>query len=274
MALFGRRRSADPAGRDSGSGSRHVSASNSGKPRSPEDAVEADAGQIVRPTGSGSGSGDDVELGTPFSRVRGPFDSSEVTLDEGWVDFGAIWLPRTEAVEVRLELDQSTNTVVAIHLVSGASTAQIQAYAAPRTFGVWPEIRGEIASSVTTQGGQAEIADGALGKELRVRLPDGTTMRLHGVDGPRWFLRVVLNGPAATDDAAAERLLELVRGVAVVRGDDAMPPREVLPLRLPPQPAVDETTAANGSAEDTASPERRVDDLRPFERGPEITEVR
>ncbi|MEI2825428.1 MAG: DUF3710 domain-containing protein [Dermatophilaceae bacterium] len=266
MALFGRRRSADPAGRDSGRNSR--------APLSPEEVVDADVGQIVRPTGSGTG--DDIELGIPFSRVRGPFDSSEVTLDDGWVDFGAIWLPRTETVEVRLELDPSTDAVLAIHLVAGASTAQMQAYAAPRTFGVWPEIRGEIASSVTTQGGQAEIADGALGKELRVRLPDGTAMRLHGVDGPRWFLRVVLNGPAATDDAAAERLLDLVRGVAVVRGDEAMPPREVLPLRLPPQLTVDETaaTAANALAEDTASPERRVDDLRPFERGPEITEVR
>ncbi len=250
MALFGRRRSADPGGRESAS--------------TPSAADVTD-----EPRDEPS---DDVELGTPFSRARGPFDSSEVTLDDDWVDFGAIFLPRTDAVEVRLELDQSTDTVLAIHLVDGASTAQLQAYAAPRTLGVWPEIRGEIASGVTTQGGRAEVADGLLGKELRVRLPDGTAMRLHGVDGPRWFLRVVLNGPAATDDDAAERLLEIVRGVAVVRGGDAMPPREVLPLRLPPQPAPADASAVVES-EAAAQPARRADDLRPFDRGPEITEV-
>ena len=250
MALFGRRRSADPGGRESA-------------PAPSSAAVTDEPRDEPR---------DDVEFGTPFSRARGPFDSSEVTLDDDWVDFGAIFLPRTDAVEVRLELDQSTDTVLAIHLVDGSSTAQLQAYAAPRTLGVWPEIRGEIASGVTTQGGRAEVADGLLGKELRVRLPDGTAMRLHGVDGPRWFLRVVLNGPAATDDAVAERLLEIVRGVAVVRGGDAMPPREVLPLRLPPQPAPADASAVVES-EASAQPPRRADDLRPFDRGPEITEV-
>jgi hypothetical protein len=257
VALFGRRRAADPADRDA------AAVASSG------DLGEGDSDK-------GTEAGDrvgDLELGTPFSRARGPFDSSEVSLGDDWVDFGAIHLPRTDAVEVRLELDQSTDTVLAIHLVDGPSTAQLQAYAAPRTLGVWPEIRGEIAGSVTAQGGLAEIADGVLGKELRVRLPDGSAMRLHGVDGPRWFLRVVLSGPAATDEAAAEQLLELARGVVVVRGGDAMPPREVLPLRLPPQPPPagdDEAAGSEGAPETT----RNVDDLRPFERGPEITEVR
>ena len=57
--------------------------------------------------------------------------------------------------------------------------------------------------------------------------------RFIGVDGPRWFLRGLLTGPAATDTLQAKRLEELFRGIVVVRGGDAMAPRNALPLHLP-----------------------------------------
>jgi hypothetical protein len=75
-------------------------------------------------------------------------------------------------------------------------------------------------------------------------------------------LRAVLTGRAAIEDAAAEPLLEVLRRVVVVRGQEPMAPREVLPLTLPEQlrPTTPEPTEA--------------ETLAPFERGPEITEVR
>ena len=66
-------------------------------------------------------------------------------------------------------------------------------------------------------------------------------------------------------DAAAGELLDLFRSTIVVRGSDPMAPRELLPLSLPqsaPEPAAGDTAAD------------RDDTLNPFERGPEITEVR
>ncbi len=65
----------------------------------------------------------------------------------------------------------------------------------------------------------------------------------------------------------------MVRSCVVVRGDEAMPPREVLPLTLPQQASA---TDEDGEVpQDEADPEtRHPDDLKPFERGPEITEVR
>ena len=84
--------------------------------------------------------------------------------------------------------------------------------------------------------------------------------------------RILVTGYVADADKAAP-LLDIVRSTVVVRDDEARPPREALPLRVP-------TVAADAAAEEPttdespATPARSADDLRPFERGPEITEVR
>lgn len=104
--------------------------------------------------------------------------------------------------------------------------------------------------------------------------PDGRTVfapaRFLGVDGPRWFLRGVISGRGAIDDAAAAPLLEVFRETVVVRGSDPMAPRELLPLRLPQEEATP-MPAAPGAPDGGPT---STDDLNPFERGPEITEVR
>jgi hypothetical protein len=96
-------------------------------------------------------------------------------------------------------------------------------------------------------------------------------VRFIGVDGPRWFLRGVLSGPAAIDEGAAETLFDVVRSTVVVRGDEAMAPRELLSLKLPEQPETADETSADEHAEAGRAPS--VDDFKPFERGPEITEI-
>ena len=61
--------------------------------------------------------------------------------------------------------------------------------------------------------------------------------RFLGVDGPRWFLRGMISGPAAASPEAAATLEDAFRAVVVVRGAEPMPVREQLPLTLPPQAA-------------------------------------
>ena len=51
----------------------------------------------------------------------------------------------------------------------------------------------------------------------------------------------------------------------MVRGDNPMAPRDPIPLALPAQPE---------TAEAASSDPATSDDLQPFERGPEITEIR
>jgi hypothetical protein len=218
-------------------------------------------------------SGSDAES-TP-DRDSGPWDITEV--DEpaanGRVSLGGVWIPSGPGLEVRVEAEEETGVVVAVTLVLGTGALQVQPFAAPRSEGIWSDVRAEIRAGITSQGGTADEVDGPLGRELRTRVPvqraDGSSgvepARFLGVDGPRWFLRGVLTGDAAVDESAAEPLLELFRNVVVVRGSEAMAPREPIPLRLP-------TAISDGTAQRLDDPDDD-DPLNPFKRGPEITEL-
>ena len=219
--------------------------------------------------------GADEQPGLP-ARPDGPWDVAERPDTDGYIDLGGLRLAGRDGMELRLEVDESTGVVNGVAVVLGGSAVLLHAYAAPRREGIWDEIRGEIAAGVTRQGGTADEVPGPFGRELVVRVPvrtaDGRTghqaQRFVGVDGPRWFLRAVFQGPAVHDEAAASDLESVVRDVVVVRGAEAMAPREVLPLRLP-QSVADEAAQA---AEAEAEQERPT--LDPFRRGPEITEIR
>ena len=120
-------------------------------------------------------------------------------------------LPR-EGLHLRLEVEEGTKRVVAIGLDYANSTLQVQPFAAPRSSGLWHEIRAQIADQIARQGGTTTVRDGAFGPELLAQIPVAAAegqagqMRLArfiGVDGPRWFLRGVIAGEAAVDPASA-----------------------------------------------------------------------
>jgi Protein of unknown function (DUF3710) len=211
--------------------------------------------------------------------VHGPFDRADVDGLEGRLDLGALWMTGTPGMELRLEVEQESQNVVGVTAVLGESAVQLQAFAAPRSEGIWDDIRTEIAASITSQGGTADETSGPFGAELQARMPgrgpDGRTVfspaRFIGVDGPRWFLRAVLSGRAAVDEDAASALLDVVRATVVVRGQEAMAPRELLALRLPDQP---DSPASDSAEEELVPSAPSLADLNPFERGPEITEIR
>ena len=175
-----------------------------------------------------------------------------------------------------MEADQASSQVVSVTLVLGEAALQVQPFAAPRSEGIWEEVRAEIRAGVTQQGGVADEVAGPMGIELRTRVPvraaDGTSTvqpaRFIGVDGPRWFLRGVLTGRVTVEQDADTDLLDLFRDIVVVRGNAPMAPRDPIPLRLP---AV-EPSAQEATDEETGS--RSASDLKPFQRGPEITEIR
>jgi hypothetical protein len=208
--------------------------------------------------------------------ASGPWDIADVAdpgdpSGGGRIDLGGMWLPGREGMEIRIDVDEKAQRIVAATVVVGESALQLQPYAAPRSEGIWREVRGELADGIVAGGGTADEVDGSFGREIRaeipVQAPDGRTgvqrIRFIGFDGPRWFLRGAISGKAY-DDAEAAAVLEAVfRDVVVVRGGEPMAPREPLPLRLPVETPPDE----EGGAPRTSS------DLNPFTRGPEITEI-
>lgn len=269
MSIFRRRKAdAETAGSANESGSETVD-------------VNVDAGDGVEGGNPSDGGSDAAEVtpDAPVDRSAGPFDATEVADDDGRLDLGSLRISGAEGMELRLEIDQEQQHVIAATAVIGESALQLQAFAAPRSGGVWADIRSEIGKAIETQGGTADLEDGPFGTELRTRMPsagpDGRTVfapaRFLGVDGPRWFLRGVISGRGAIDEAAAEPLLEIFRETVVVRGSDPMAPRELLPLRLPQEEAAPMPAAPTGQPSDAPT---STDDLNPFERGPEITEVR
>jgi hypothetical protein len=232
--------------------------------RDVDDAAEVDHGADRNPSGDGT---------------AGPLDRSQVADDSDYLNLGAIWLRGQQGMELRLEVNEQEQQITGVTAVLGESAVQLQAFAAPRTEGVWIDIRNEIAASIVEAGGTAEVMTGEFGEELLTRMPqagpDGRTVfmpaRFVGIDGPRWFLRAVVSGRASIEPAAAEAVHEVIRTTVIDRGNEAMPPRELLPLRLP---EAESAEPVDHPEEPGAEGPGNVDDLKPFERGPEITEVR
>ncbi len=189
--------------------------------------------------------GEEVETAAPVGRSAGPFDSSEVdaaTLEaDDRIDLGALVITGLPGMELRLQVDEQSGEVQAILLVLEDSALELRAFAAPKTSGIWTEVRREIGAEATRMGGTASETEGPFGTELvlvvPVEDPEGQifsqTSRVIGVDGPRWLLRATILGRAAVEPDAAPPMEQALRNVVVVRGSEPMAPRESLALRLP-----------------------------------------
>jgi hypothetical protein len=198
--------------------------------------------------------GDDTADAGPAERGFGPYDVSEAP-DDGQerLDLGALRIPAIGGVEIQMQAG-ADGVVQQVMLVHEESRLQLAACAAPRSEGIWDELRDTLRTSMAQAGARQEDASGDYGPELKATLRDGTSsvdIRHVGIDGPRWFVHAVFIGAAATDPSQAGPLGEALRGLIVDRGTDARPVGEPLPLRLPPQAAAH--LAAQVAANDPAA---------------------
>lgn len=178
----------------------------------------------------------------PQAPAAGPFDVGEVS-PEGFdfsdfakakLNLGSILLPVPRVGDVQVEMGPKGPTM--LHLITPAGRITPVAFAAPTSGGQWAKAAAEIRDGLAED--QLEVAEvaGPWGTEI-YGTREGIAMRVIGVDGPRWMLRMTLSGPVDK----AEELAEIGRGVVartfVSRGDNPMPAGQPLPVTLPPEMA-------------------------------------
>lgn len=224
----------------------------------------------------------------PEAAETGPHDVATRPDPASAIDLGSLRVRAVQGMKLRLDVEDSTKRIVAATITLGRSALQVQAFSAPRRAGLWDEVREELRDSLdTTPNATVQEQAGRFGTEILTRvpaaLPDGSpgwnVARFVGVDGPRWFVRGVFHGEAAFQPEAAAQLEQVFSDIVVVRGDEPMPPRELLPLR-PPANARPVQRRRPGAARDAgrdvlADTERGPQEAPALpERGPEITEIR
>lgn len=179
----------------------------------------------------------DDELASEFEgdlfEYAGPHDEDDAP-DDGLnrLDLGSIRLPVPDGAQLQVEMDQQKN-VRAVHVVTPVGQLTVNAYAAPKSGGLWREVSTELAEQLRGDGATVRSTTGEWGLELMAALGD-VSLRFVGVDGPRWMLRGVVAGPPELAEKSSHALHDLVRGTVVVRGTQPMPVRTPLPLELPP----------------------------------------
>ncbi len=205
----------------------------------PTDEQSADSG-----ASAGRDDSVDHDAGLPPGRPDGPWDRSETDADEQdphYIDLGGLVVRGREGLELRLQVDEQTQTVSSVLFAGPESGLELRAFAAPRHEDLWDDIRADIAAEAAKRGGTATETEGEYGTELKVvvnvKTPDGRNAtqasRIVGVNGPRWLLRATFLGKSAAVADPTGVLESTLRDVIVVRGDAPMAPRVMLPLTMP-----------------------------------------
>lgn len=196
-----------------------------------EDGYEPETGEYDESGGDIQGDEYDSEGGYADPEL-GPYDEHEAPEDEvPRLDLGSVRVPVPEGAQLQLEFDEE-GPLRAVHLVTDIGQFTIGAFAAPRSGGLWAEIRGELAAQLRQDSSRIERAVGEWGPEL-ISETNGMMLRFLGVDGQRWMLRGVVAAPPQHADDATMLLRDIVRATVVVRGNEPYPVRTQLPLQLP-----------------------------------------
>jgi hypothetical protein len=187
----------------------------------------------------------EAEAKTEFAPNGGPYDVSEIDLEDGVerVDLGGLLLSPSPGRELRLQVDEATQQVQAVLIAGPEGAVELRPFAAPRNGDLWGEIRPQIAEDMTRRGGTVSEREGPHGTELVGSVPvqvaeDKTAeqpSRVVGINGPRWLLRATFLGTPAVNPDEAGDWEDVLGSVIVRRGSEAMPVGDPLPLVLPPQ---------------------------------------
>lgn len=184
-----------------------------------------------------------VAATSAVSGAVGPYDVSDVP-DNGVVrvDVGAMRIATFPGLQLSFETDPTQSRFMSILAIHQDGAMRMQPLAAPRSGGLWAEMRPAIIASIKQSGGDVDEVEGEFGIELLgvvpVVTPEGEnfrqSIRLIAHEGPRWMLHGVFMAAAADEGGKAETFEDVFRQTVVVRGDQPMAPGDVLTITLPP----------------------------------------
>jgi hypothetical protein len=166
--------------------------------------------------------------------LDGPFDIEDfddpAAAEFARLDLGSVLIPMPAVGQLQVELTE-TGVPSAVWVVTPSGRYTIAAYAAPKTGSLWREVASELADSLRKDEAQVSIKDGPWGREV-IGSASGV-VRFIGVDGYRWMIRCVVNGPHETIDALIDEARAALADTVVRRGDTPLPVRTPLPVQLP-----------------------------------------
>jgi hypothetical protein len=211
-----------------------------------------------RKDGDDAGDPDDViAMEDDVDDFEGPFDIDDFddpsTAGMARLDLGSVLIPMPEAGQVQVELTEM-GVPSAVWVVTPNGRFTVAAYAAPKTAGLWREVAAELADSLRKDVPKVSIEDGPWGREVvgiakaEQDQPPGVVWFI-GVDGYRWMIRCVVNGPQDKIAALAAEARNALADTVVRRGETPLPVRTPLEVQLPEPMAAQLRAAAEESAQ-------------------------
>lgn len=172
----------------------------------------------------------------------GPRDSRD-SLDETgeWLDYGALRVPVLNDLKMGISRVPS-GEFGELQAWQSDMELRMQLFAASGPDGDWDSVRAEISAAAgMSEGAIAEEILSRFGTELWVQQvvseaaggPQVACARVLACDGQGWMLKCTFTGPDAFEPRSAALLEELYERTVVVRGDEAMEARKLIPLRMP-----------------------------------------
>lgn len=195
-------------------------------------AVERDNPIDSRPTPQSAAAYD------PVNGDFGPFDGDHVDYSsfdysdfaKSGLDLGSLRVPVPHSGEVQVEMGPKGPQMIHILTPYGRLTPVV--LAAPRSGNQWEENIQEVTRGMVKDGLEVRTGQSLWGTEIIGTMKAGT-MRVIGVDGPRWMLRMTLAGPADRAEQLSDLAYEVISRTFVYRGDDPLPAGQALPVTIP-----------------------------------------
>lgn len=176
----------------------------------------------------------------PINGNIGPFDGDAVEIDDfDFSDFsasvlnlGSMRLPLPKESQVQVEMNDQGPRM--LHIVTHHGRMTPVAFAAPSSGGQWENAIEEIADGMREQGLPVTFEMGPWGREVIGHGGNGA-IRIMGMDGPRWMLRITCVAPTGKEEQLATLAREMAARSFVYRGDDPILAGNSLPVMLPQQ---------------------------------------